>query len=169
MTFSIIARCACTGRLGMASATFSIACGRRYESVRPNVGISKSQAFYLRGVDVLALNMLAAGHRPAHILRSLEASDPDFSFRQLGILDREGNVVAHTGQDTKPWSGQIVGPGYATYGNVLAGPATLAGIEAGRFASSAAVPWSRRCTHGSPPNSLVSPVVRPWRRQSDTR
>lgn len=131
MTFSIIARCARTGRLGMGSSTFSIACGRRNESVRPNIGISKSQAFYLRQVDVLALNLLAQGHTPAHILRTIAAGDPDFQFRQFGIIDRESNVVAHTGQSTKPWSGHIVGEGYATYGNVLAGPQTLAGIEAG--------------------------------------
>lgn len=131
MTFSIIARCARTGRFGMGSSTFSIACGRRNESVRPNVGISKSQAFYLRQVDVLALNLLGQGHTPTHILRTLEAGDPDFDYRQFGIIDRDANVVAHTGRSTKPWSGHIVGPGYATYGNVLAGPQTLAGIEAG--------------------------------------
>jgi uncharacterized Ntn-hydrolase superfamily protein len=131
MTFSIIARCRRTGRLGMGSATFSIACGRRNESVRPNVGISKSQAFYLRQVDVLALNMLQQGHVPDYIMRALEAADPDFEFRQFGIIDCAGNVVAHTGKSTKPWSGHIVGDCYATYGNVLAGPQTLQGIEVG--------------------------------------
>lgn len=131
MTFSIIARCPRTGRFGMGSSTFSIACGRRNESVRANVGISKSQAFYLRQVDVLALNLLAEGHTPAHILRRLGEDDPDFDYRQFGIIDRDANVIAHTGRSTKPWSGHIVGDGYATYGNVLAGPQTLAGIEAG--------------------------------------
>ena len=44
-----------------------MACGRRNESVRPNVGVSKSQAFYLRYVDPLALNMLAQRlHAAAH-------------------------------------------------------------------------------------------------------
>lgn len=131
MTFSIIARCPRTGRFGMGSSTFSIACGRRNESVRPNVGISKSQAFYLRQVDVLALNLLAQGDTPAHILKRLGQDDPDFEYRQFGIIDRDANVIAHTGRSTKPWSGHLVGDGYATYGNVLAGPQTLAGIEAG--------------------------------------
>ena len=69
MTFSIIARCPRTGRFGIGTTTFSLACGRRSESLRPNVGISKSQAFYLRRVDPLVLNMLAQGHTPAHIAR----------------------------------------------------------------------------------------------------
>ena len=89
MTYSIIARCPSTGRFGVGSTTFSMACGRRYESVRPNVGVSKSQAFYLRYVDPLALNMLAQGYTPQHIVRVLAADDPDFEYRQFGIIDRE--------------------------------------------------------------------------------
>ena len=131
MTFSIIARCERTGRLGVASATYSIACGRRNESVRANVGVSKSQAFYLRQVDVLALNMLSQGHAPRHIMATLAAGDPDIEYRQFGIIDREGNVVAHSGSNIKPWAGKRVGPNYAAYGNVLAGPQVVDGIVAG--------------------------------------
>ncbi|MBI3370861.1 MAG: DUF1028 domain-containing protein [Betaproteobacteria bacterium] len=131
MTFSIIARCPRSGRFGVGSTTFSIACGRRNESIRANVGVSKSQAFYLRHVDVLALNMLEQGHTPQHVLRSLAASDPDFEYRQLGIIDRENRVAAHSGSLIRPWSGKIVGEYYAAYGNVLAGPQTVEGIVAG--------------------------------------
>lgn len=131
MTYSIIARCPRTGRFGVGSTTFSMACGRRYESARPNVGISKSQAFYLRYVDPLALDMLAQGHTPQHIMKVLEADDPDFDYRQFGIIDRESNVVAHTGPGCGKWAGHTVGPYYAAYGNGLAGPQTVAGIVSG--------------------------------------
>jgi uncharacterized Ntn-hydrolase superfamily protein len=131
MTYSIIARCPRTGKFGVGSTTFSMACGRRYESVRPNVGVSKSQAFYLRYVDPLALNMLAQGHTPQHIMRILAADDPDFEYRQFGIIDRENNVVAHTGAGCGKWAGHTVGPYYAAYGNGLAGPQTVAGIISG--------------------------------------
>ena len=131
MTYSIIARCPRTGRFGVGSTTFSMACGRRNESVRPNVGVSKSQAFYLRYVDPLALNMLAQGHTPQHIMRTLGAEDPDFDYRQFGIIDRENNVVAHTGPGCGKWAGHTVGPYYAAYGNGLAGPQTVAGIISG--------------------------------------
>ncbi|MDB5954044.1 DUF1028 domain-containing protein [Ramlibacter sp.] len=131
MTYSIIARCPHTGRFGVGSTTFSMACGRRNESVRPNVGVSKSQAFYLRFVDPLVLEMLGQGYTPAHIMRVLEADDPDFAYRQFGIVDREGNVVAHTGSSCGPWAGHTVGPYYAAYGNGLAGPQTVAGIISG--------------------------------------
>jgi uncharacterized Ntn-hydrolase superfamily protein len=131
MTYSIVARCPRTGKFGVGSATFSMACGRRNESVRPNVGVSKSQAFYLRHVDPLALNMLAQGHTPRQIVRTLAADDPDFDYRQFGIVDRENNVVAHTGPGCGQWAGHTVGPSYAAYGNGLAGPQVVAGIVAG--------------------------------------
>jgi len=131
MTYSIVARCPRTGRFGVGSTTFSIACGRRNESVRPNVGVSKSQAFYLREVDPLVLNLLAQGHTPAYILERLRESDPDFDYRQFAIVDRQSNVVAWTGPKIGQWAGQIVGPYYAAYGNGLAGPPTVEGIVKG--------------------------------------
>lgn len=131
MTYSIIARCPKTGKFGVGSATFSMACGRRYESIRPNIGVSKSQAFYLRYVDPLALSMLAQGLLPETIMKVLEQDDDDFSYRQFGIIDRNNHVVAHTGSDCGPWAGHTVGPYYAAYGNGLAGPQTVEGIIAG--------------------------------------
>ena len=34
MTYSVIARCERTGRFGIGTTTFSLACGRRSESLR---------------------------------------------------------------------------------------------------------------------------------------
>ena len=134
MTYSIIARCPRTGRLGVGTATFSIACGRRNESVRPNVGISKSQAFYNRETDPLALNLLAQGFTPRHIFTVLKAGDTDFEYRQIGIIDRLGDVAAHTGTEIGQWAGHKVGAGFATYGNGLAGPLVVEGIASGFMA-----------------------------------
>ena len=66
MTFSIIARCPNTGRLGLGITTFSIAAGGRCEGIRFGVGICKTQAYVKRGNDLLALELLAQGMaRPA--------------------------------------------------------------------------------------------------------
>jgi uncharacterized Ntn-hydrolase superfamily protein len=134
MTYSIIARCARTGRLGIGTTTFSIACGRRNESVRPNVGISKSQAMYIRAHDPRSLNLLAQGFSPRHVMQLVESDDADFAYRQTGIIDREGNVVAHTGGLCGKWAGHKVGPYYAAFGNGLAGPQTIDGIAEGFLA-----------------------------------
>jgi uncharacterized Ntn-hydrolase superfamily protein len=147
LTYSFSAGGPHTGRFGIATTTFSLACGRRNESLRPNVGISKSQAFYLRRVDPLVLKMLAQGHTPAHIARLLEADDPDYEYRQFGIIDRESNVFAHTGKSIGQWAGHRVGPYYAAYGNGLAGPQTVDGIVSG-FMSAPDAPLEERLLRG---------------------
>jgi uncharacterized Ntn-hydrolase superfamily protein len=147
MTYSIIARCPHTGRFGVGTTTFSLACGRRNESVRPNVGISKSQAFYLRRVDPFVLNLLAQDHTPAYIAKLLEADDPDFEYRQFAIIDRESNVHVHTGAGIGQWAGHRVGPYYAAYGNGLAGAQTVEGIVAG-FMSDPDAPLEERLLRG---------------------
>jgi uncharacterized Ntn-hydrolase superfamily protein len=138
MTYSIVARCPRTGRLGVCTATFSIACGRRNESVRANVGISKSQAFYQRGTDPLTLSLLAQGYSPAQALSVLATADADFEYRQIGIIDRRGAVTAHTGSAIGQWAGHVVGDGYAAFGNGLAGPQVVKGIAQGFMADTAA-------------------------------
>jgi uncharacterized Ntn-hydrolase superfamily protein len=134
MTYSIIARCPRTGRLGIGTTTTSLACGRRNESVRPNVGISKSQAMYVRAHDPRALNLLASGYTPRAVMNMVEANDEDFAFRQTGIIDREGNAVAHTGANCGKWAGHKVGPYYAAFGNWLSGPAVVDGLVDGFLA-----------------------------------
>ena len=90
MTYSIIARCPHTGRFGIGTTTFSLACGRRSESLRPNVGISKSQAFYLRRVDPLVLNMLAQGKSNRAIAEELFISVPTVKVHVRSILTKLG-------------------------------------------------------------------------------
>ncbi len=134
MTYSIIARCPKTGRLGLGITTFSIAAGGRCEGILAGVGICKTQAYVNRGNDPLAIDLLAQGFTPAHVMSRLAANDPDHDYRQIAIMDREGNGVGHTGSGTRPWSGHKVEPGYVAFGNVLAGPQVVEAIVAGFLA-----------------------------------
>lgn len=134
MTYSIIARCPKTGRLGLGITTFSIAAGGRCEGILAGVGICKTQAYVNRGNDPLAIDLLAQGFTPAHVMSRLAANDPDHAYRQIAIMDREGNGVGHTGSGTRPWSGHKVGLGYVAFGNVLAGPQVVEAIAAGFLA-----------------------------------
>lgn len=134
MTYSIIARCPKTGRLGLGITTFSIAAGGRCEGILAGVGICKTQAYVNRGNDPLAIELLAQGFTPVHVMSQLAANDPDHDYRQIAIMDRDGNGVGHTGSGTRPWSGHKVGPGYVAFGNVLAGPQVVDAIVAGFLA-----------------------------------
>jgi uncharacterized Ntn-hydrolase superfamily protein len=128
MTFSIIARCPETGRLGLAIATFSIAAGGRCEGIRFGTGICKTQAYVKRDNDLLAVELLEQGMSPAGVMKALEDNDPDHAWRQIAIIDREGNAAAHTGTGCRPWAGHHIGDGFVAFGNVLAGPQVIDGI-----------------------------------------
>lgn len=131
MTFSIIARCPRTGRLGLGITTFSIAAGGRCEGIRFGAGICKTQAYVKRDNDLLAIELLEQGLAPAGVMKALEDNDPDHAWRQIAIIDREGKAAAHTGTGCRPWAGHHVGEGFVAFGNVLAGPKVIDGIVAG--------------------------------------
>jgi uncharacterized Ntn-hydrolase superfamily protein len=109
MTYSIIARCERTGRLGIGITTFSLACGGRLEGMRANVGICKTQAWGNRGNDPLGVKLLAEGFGPKRVMEILEANDPEHAYRQIAIIDRDGNIAAHTGEKTRGWTGSRTG------------------------------------------------------------
>ena len=134
MTFSIIARCPDTGRLGLGITTFSIAAGGRCEGIRFGAGVCKTQAYVKRDNDLIALELLEQGMAPAGVMAALEADDPDHDWRQIAIIDREGRTCAHTGPGCRPWAGHHEGDGFVALGNVLAGREVLDGIVAGFLA-----------------------------------
>jgi uncharacterized Ntn-hydrolase superfamily protein len=131
MTFSIIARCPETGRLGLGIATFSIAAGGRCEGIRIGAGICKTQAYVKRDNDLLAIELLEQGMSPAGVMKALEDNDPDHAWRQIAIIDREGKAAAHTGTGCRPWAGHHISDGFVAFGNVLAGPKVIDGMVAG--------------------------------------
>jgi uncharacterized Ntn-hydrolase superfamily protein len=134
MTFSIIGRCARTGRLGLGIATFSLAVGGRCEGVAANVGVCKTQAFPNRTNDPLGIKLLAQGLLPARVMGIFAGNDSEHDYRQIAIMDREGRIATHTGSRTRGWSGHQVGVDCVAFGNGLVGPQVLAGLIAGFLA-----------------------------------
>jgi len=121
MTFTLIARCPKSGQVGIGIATYSICVGLYCNGLAANVGATMSQAFVNQGNNPLALRLLVKGFTPVHVLKELQANDPDFEFRQIGVIDREGRVAAFSGAKNRGYSGHEVGDGYVAMGNVLAG------------------------------------------------
>ena len=134
MTYSIIGRCARTGRLGLGITTFSLAVGGRCEGIAANVGVCKTQAFPNRTNDPLGIKLLREGLLPARVMEMFAANDSEHDYRQIAIMDREGRIAAHTGPGTRGWSGHQVGADCVAFGNGLVGPQVLAGLIAGFLA-----------------------------------
>jgi uncharacterized Ntn-hydrolase superfamily protein len=125
MTYTIVGKCASTGQVGLGIATWSLAAAGFCQGVSSRDGAIVSQAVANHRLVPLGLYMMQVGFPARKVLSDLEASDPYFSYRQVGIIDRRGEVAVHTGKDTRPWTGHIVGDGFVALGNFLEGPAVV--------------------------------------------
>ncbi len=121
MTYTVIGHCRDSGRLGIAIATYSLGVGGYCPSIRAGVGAVSTQAFVNPALGPLALNLLGLGHSAARVMAELAANDERYAWRQVGLVDRDGTALAHTGEHTRPWSGHLTADGVVAMGNVLAG------------------------------------------------
>ena len=137
MTYTIIARCPRTGRLGIGTASYTMAIGAYCDgAVRPNVGVTMTQGAPLQRNNRLAINSLAQGCTPRLALSALEQNDAHFDYRQIALVDREGAAVAHTGSHVRQTRGQRIGSGFVAMGNMLSSEKILDALVA-RFESEA--------------------------------
>ncbi|WP_104524848.1 DUF1028 domain-containing protein [Blastococcus atacamensis] len=124
MTFSVVARDADTGDLGIAVSSCILAVGRAVPAARPGVGVVAVQARSRRGLGATLLNGLAAGGTPEALVRRAAHSAED-ADRQIAVLDVQGRVAADTGRGSFPVSGHEIGDGFSVQGNMLAGTEVL--------------------------------------------
>jgi uncharacterized Ntn-hydrolase superfamily protein len=129
-TFTVIGRCARTGRLGICTATRSLAVGSRVPHVRPRLGAVAIMAIADARLGHTALRLLELGYKAAAVIDELARTDPYAEYRQLGVLDADGFAAARTGKLNRDWAGHRVGDGYIVLGNVLTGVHVLDAMEA---------------------------------------
>jgi len=120
-TFSIVARDAKTGDLGIAVASKFLAVGAVVPWAKAGVGAiaTQSHANVAYGPDGLAL--LAAGKTAQEAIAVLTRADGRRNFRQAGIVDAQGNTATFTGERCFAWAGGKTGEGWAAQGNILTG------------------------------------------------
>src|SRR5882672_6523031 len=122
MTYSIVARCPRTGQLGIGVASYSIAIGLYCDgAVRANTGVTLTLGFPNPRNNYLAINLLAQGRTAGQALTELITNDIDSEYRQIAIVDRESNAVAHTGVSVGKWACHRIGKGYVAFGDMLSG------------------------------------------------
>ena len=119
MTFTIVARDAKTGLLGIAQSTNPMSVGGRCPFIRANVGAISTQAYTDPGLGPLAIELLALGHSPEKVIKELSETDAHFEYRQIGIVDRHGRSAVHSGSECKTHTKAITGENYVVMGNML--------------------------------------------------
>jgi uncharacterized Ntn-hydrolase superfamily protein len=129
VTFSVIARDAGSGDLGIAVSSCILAVGRAVPTVRPGVGVVAVQARSRRGLGSSLMAGLAEGSSPSDLVRRAAHAAEDVD-RQIAVLDAAGRVAADTGRGSLPTSGHLIGDGFSVQGNMLASPDVLPAMSA---------------------------------------
>src|SRR3954468_7121975 len=125
MTWSIIARDALTGQIGIAVATRFFAVGALVPHIAAGFGAVATQALVNPYYGIDGLKLLREGRTATDIVQTLLAADSGRESRQLHVMDARGAIAAHTGADCVDWCGHLEGDGFSIAGNMLAGPAVL--------------------------------------------
>lgn len=97
MTFSIVARCAETGRFGIAISSSSPAVAARCAHARAGIGVVSSQNVTDPSLGTAALDLLALGADAGQAVEVLRASRPHMEYRQVLVVDAKGGSAIHSG------------------------------------------------------------------------
>lgn len=121
-TYSIVARDAATGELGVAVQSHWFSVGSVVSWASPDTGAVATQSIaeVAHGPNVLA--RLGEGLDPQAAIAAVLEHDELASYRQLGVLDARGSVAAHTGENCIAHAGDVQGEGFSCQANMMAGP-----------------------------------------------
>jgi uncharacterized Ntn-hydrolase superfamily protein len=119
MTYSIVARDAETGELGVAVQSRAFNTGAVVPWGMPGVGVVATQSYTEPAYGARGLELLRAGKSPEEALGELVAADDDPAYRQVAILDSQGRVAVHVGEECIPAAGFAAGDGYSAQANMV--------------------------------------------------
>jgi uncharacterized Ntn-hydrolase superfamily protein len=134
MTFSIVGWCPETGQLGVAICSSLMAVAGRCAFARGGTGAVVVQNYADPRLGHHALDLLAGGYRPDGVIKALERSEDCFEYRQLALVNGEGNTAVYDGTHPVGLHGTAQGRHCAALGNRLADPGLPAAMVAA-FAS----------------------------------
>ncbi|WP_037604903.1 DUF1028 domain-containing protein [Streptacidiphilus rugosus] len=121
MTFSLAARCARTGQLGVAIASSSPAVASRCAHVRAGVGAVCTQNVTDPRLGPWLLDLIAAGSTAPDAVRHTADTEPLVAWRQLTAVGAEGGPAAFSGEYALGLHAQSVGADCVAAGNMLRG------------------------------------------------
>lgn len=129
-TYSIVARDAQTGQLGVAVQTHQMCVGSVVPWLIPGVGAVATQSLVNISFGPIALTMLGEGVPAPQIVAALVASDKDTHRRQVAVVDAAGRVGAWTGEGCIPEASHHTGEGYSVQANMMTNPTVVPAMAA---------------------------------------
>jgi uncharacterized Ntn-hydrolase superfamily protein len=118
-TYSIVARDATTGELGVAVQSHWFSVGSIVPWAEAGVGAVATQSFVDPSYGKLGLDLMRAGRSAPDALKALLAGDDGREVRQVAMIDAQGHVMAHTGAKNIQAAGHIVGKDYSVQANLM--------------------------------------------------
>ncbi|MFN2492849.1 MAG: DUF1028 domain-containing protein [Pyrinomonadaceae bacterium] len=118
-TFSIVARDAATGEIGVAVQSHWFSVGSIVPWAEAGVGAVATQSFVDPSYGKLGLELMRAGKSAPEALKSLLAGDEGREVRQVAMIDAQGRVDAWTGKNDIAAAGHLVGNNYSVQANLM--------------------------------------------------
>ena len=118
-TFSIVARDAATGEMGVAVQSHWFSVGSVVPWAEAGVGAVATQSLVDPAYGPLGLDLMRAGKTARQALDGLLASDPGRELRQVAMVDAKGAVAVYTGSNCIPAAGHIAGDQFTVQANLM--------------------------------------------------
>jgi uncharacterized Ntn-hydrolase superfamily protein len=118
-TYSIVARDAETGELGVAVQSHWFSVGSIVAWAEPGVGAVATQSFVDPDYGPLGLNLMRSGKDASQALEALIGIDEHANVRQVGMVDANGIVANFTGDKAIIEHCDLVGDGFAVQANLM--------------------------------------------------
>jgi len=118
-TYSIVARDAETGYLGVAVQSHYFSVGSVSPHAEAGVAAVTIQSFAKPSYGTEGLRLIREGASAHEALATLRGRDEHSEYRQSAMVDTQGRVAVYTGERCIPEAGHHSGDGYACLGNML--------------------------------------------------
>jgi uncharacterized Ntn-hydrolase superfamily protein len=129
-TYSIVARDVETGQLGVAVQSHWFSVGSMVLWAEPGIGAVATQSFVDPNYGPLGLQLMRNGKTAAQALTALLAADEHTNVRQVGMVDANGVVANHTGENSIDEHCDIAGEGYTVQANLMWKPTVCTAMAA---------------------------------------
>ena len=119
MTYSIVARDAATGQLGVAVQSRYFSVGSVVTWAEAGVGAVATQSIANPDYGPRGIALMRTGLSAAQALAALVENDAGRDVRQVAMVDAKGVASAHTGSSCIAAAGQIAGDGFSVQANMM--------------------------------------------------
>lgn len=118
-TYSIVARDAHTGEMGVAVQSHYFSVGSVVPWAEAGVGVVATQAFANVDYGPGGLSLMRKGLSAVQALETLLKQDEEHEMRQVALLDEQGRIAVHTGSRCIEACGHLLGEGFSVQANMM--------------------------------------------------